>query len=195
MKTPLKTLFAVILGCVIIANVSTVQATETNKNFTTISSVKSISKIVVTGNVKLILIQASKESVNVYDNYYGKNALVQQQGNTLRISSFEKSPLSVVVFVNNLDAITASNESTVKTVGKFHLLNLKVTLQDQASADIDANMLSLFTSVKDKADLKLCGSADSHIVVMSDLGSLNMDKFVSNDTSISTASSTSYAAR
>jgi hypothetical protein len=195
MKTSLKTLFAVILGCVIIANVSTVQATETNKNFTTISSVKNISKIVVTGNVKLILIQASKESVNVYDNYYGKNALVQQQGNTLRISSFEKTPLSVVVFVNNLDAISASNQSTVKTVGKFRLLNLDVTLKDQASANIDANMVSLVSLVKDEADLKLCGSADRHTVVMSDLGSLNMDQFVSNDTSISSGRSVAYVAR
>jgi hypothetical protein len=195
MKTSLKTLFAVILGCVILANVSTVHATETNKTFTTISSVKNISKIVVTGNVKLILIQASKESVNVYDNYYGKNALVQQQGNTLRISSFEKTPLSVVVFVNNLDAIYASNQATVKTVGKFHLLDLNVSLQDQASADIDANMVNLFSSVKDNAGLKLSGSAESHTVVMSDLGSLNMDKFVSNDTSISAATSVAYAAR
>lgn len=195
MKTSLKTLFAVILGCVMIANAGTVHATETNKNFTTISSVKNIAKIVVRGNVKLILIQASKESVNVYDNYYGKNALVQQQGNTLRISSFEKTPLSVVVFVNNLDAISASDESTVKTVGKFHLLNLDVNLQDQASADIDANMVRLSTSVKDKADLKLCGSADSHTVVMSDFGSLNMDQFVSNDTSISTANTVAYVAR
>jgi hypothetical protein len=195
MKTSLKTLFAVILGCVIIANVSTVQATEINKNFTTISSVKNIAKIVVTGNVKLILIQASKESVNVYDNYYGKNALVQQQGNTLRISSYERTPLSVVVFVNNLDAISASNQSTVKTVGKFHLLNLDIKLQDQATADIDANMVSLFSSVKDSADLKLCGSADRHTVVMSDLGSVNMDQFASNDTSISAATRVAYVAR
>jgi hypothetical protein len=195
MKTSLKTLFAVILGCVILANVSAVQATETNKHFTTISSVKNISKIVVSGNVKLILIQSAMESVNVYDNYYGKNALVQQQGNTLRISSFEKSPLSVVVFVNNLDAITASNQSTVKTIGKFHLLNLDLKLQDEASADIDANMVNLFSSVEDRADLKLCGSADTHTVVMADLGSLNMDKFVADDTSITASRAVKYVAR
>jgi hypothetical protein len=195
MKTSFKTLFAVILGCVIIANAGTVHATETNKNFTTISSVKNISKIVVSGNVKVILIQSNKESVNVYDNYYGKNALVQQQGNTLRISSFEKTPLSVVVFVNNLDAISASNQATVKTVGKFHLVNLAVRLQDEASADIDANMVSLFTAVKDNADLKLCGSADSHSVVMSDLGSLNMDQFASNETSVISGSTVAYVAR
>lgn len=195
MKTPLKTLIAVIFGSVILANANPVHATETNKQFTTISSVKNISKIVVAGNVKLILIQSAVESVNVYDNYYGKNALVQQQGNTLRISSFEKAPLSVVVYVNNLNAITASNTSTVKTVGKFNLLNLDLKLQDEASANIDANMLNLFSSVKDHADLKLGGSAESHTVVMSDLGSLNMDKFLANDTSISASSAVKYVAR
>jgi hypothetical protein len=194
MKTSLKTMFAVVLGCVILVNVSPVHATETNKPLTTISSVKNISKIVVSGNVKLILIQSAVESVNVYDNYYGKNALVQQQGNTLRISSFEKTPLSVVVFVNNLNAITASNQSTVKTVGKFNLLNLDLKLQDEARADIDANMLNLYSSINDRADLKLCGSAATHTVVMADLGSLNMDKFVADDTSISTSSVSRYVA-
>lgn len=195
MKTSLKSLFAVILGCVILANTSAVQAAAPTKNFTTLTSVKNISKIVVTGNVKLILIQDTKESVQVYDNYYGKNALVQQQGNTLRISSFEKAPLAVVVYVNNLNAITASNQSTVETRGKFHLLNLDLSLQDQASASIDANMVSLSSSVKDGAALKLCGSADRHSVVMSDLGSLNMDQFAANDTSISAASNDKYVAR
>jgi len=195
MKTSLKTLFAVILGCVILANTSMVQAAEPTKAFTTISSVKNISKIVVSGNVKVILIQDSKESVQVYDNYYGKNALVQQQGNTLRISSFAKAQLAVVVYVNNLNAISASEESTVETRGKFTLLNLDLRLQGQASASIDARMVSLTSSVKDAAALKLCGSAERHSVVMSDLGSLNMDQFAANDTSISAASNVRYVAR
>jgi hypothetical protein len=195
MKTSLKTLFVVIFGCVILTNVNPVHATETNKHFTTISSVKNISKIVVSGNVKVILIQSAIESVNVYDNYYGKNALVQQQGNTLRISSFEKNPLSVVVYVNNLNAITASNQSTVKTAGKFNLLNLAVKLEDEASADINANMVNLFSSVKGRADLKLGGSAETNTVVMTELGSLNMDKFVAEDTSINASSAVKYVAR
>jgi len=195
MKTSLKTLFAVILGCVILANTSTVQAAEPTRAFTTISSVKNISKIEVSGNVRVILIQDSKESVQVYDNYYGKNALVQQQGNTLRISSFEKAPLAVVVYVNNLNAISASDESTVETRGKFTLLNLDLKLQGQASASIDARMVSLTSSVKDAAALKLCGSAERHSVVMSDLSSLNMDQFAANDTSISAARNDKYVAR
>lgn len=196
MKTSIKTLIALLMGCSILVNVESAKAATVNTYMTSLSGIKNINKIVVSGNVKLILVQDGKsgnasirESVGVYDNYYGKNALVQMQGDVLRISSFEKQPLAVVVHVNNLNAVEAFNNSTVKTEGKFQLINLDVTLHDQASADINANTVSMHTSVNDQSSLKLSGTTDSHTVLLSDLAKLAMADFKAQDTDITTKSS------
>jgi hypothetical protein len=195
MKTLSKTLFALLVASVTLTSAVSAKTIDVNNNITTLTSVKNISKIVVSGNVNLILIQNDKESVKVYDKYYSKNAMVQQQGGTLRISSFEEKPLSVVVFVNNLSSIEASNQSKVKTEGRFQLMNLEVKLSDHATADINANTVSLFTSVKDASDLKIAGTTDSHIIVMGDLANLTMDKFEAHETSISSKPTIALARR
>jgi len=189
MKTPIKNLFVAALTIVALSSASVVtSATEINSNRTALTHVKNINKIVVNGNVKLILVQDNKESVEVYDQYYSKNALVQQQGNELRISSFDKNTLTVIAHINNLSSIEASNTSTVSTSGKFNLLNLNVILKDQASAEINANTVSLSTMVKDSANLKLEGSTDDHTVVMGSQAKLKMEDFRAENTTISTTS-------
>jgi len=126
MKTSIKTLFAAALTTIILGTASVAaNATENNTNYTNLTSVKNISKIKISGNVKLILIQDAKESVEVYDNYFAKNALVQQQNGELRISSFTKEALTVIAHVNNVASIEASNTSTIQTAGNFNLLDLK----------------------------------------------------------------------
>lgn len=156
-------------------------ATENNASYTALTKVKNISKIVVSGNVKLILVQDAKESVEVYDQYYTKNALVQQQGAELRISSFDKNTLTVIAHVNNLTAIEASNTASVSTAGSFNLLNLSVVLNDDASADIKVNTVSLSTNVKDGASLKLEGTTDLHQAVMGVASKVNMDGFTAQE--------------
>jgi hypothetical protein len=195
MKTLTKTLFALLVASVTLTSAVSAKTIDVDNNVTTLTSVKNISKIVVSGNVNLILIQDNKESVKVYDKYYSKNAMVQQQGGTLRICSFEDKPLSVVVFVNNLSSIEASNQSKVRTEGRFQLLNLEVKLSDRATADINANTVSLFTSVKDASDLKIAGTTDSHIILMGDLANLTMDQFAANETSISSKPTIALARR
>jgi hypothetical protein len=195
MKTLTKTLFALLVASVTLTSAVSAKTIDVDNNVTTLTSVKNISKIVVSGNVNLILIQDNKESVKVYDKYYSKNAMVQQQGGTLRICSFEDKPLSVVVFVNNLSSIEASNQSRVRTEGRFQLLNLEVKLSDRATADINANTVSLFTSVKDASDLKIAGTTDSHIILMGDLANLTMDQFAANETSISSKPTIALARR
>jgi hypothetical protein len=195
MKTLTKTLFALLVASVTLTSAVSAKTIDVDNNVTTLTSVKNISKIVVSGNVNIILIQDDKESVKVYDKYYSKNAMVQQQGGTLRICSFEDKPLSVVVFVNNLSSIEASNQSKVRTEGRFQLLNLEVKLSDRATADINANTVSLFTSVKDASDLKIAGTTDSHIILMGDLANLTMDQFAANETSISSKPTIALARR
>jgi hypothetical protein len=188
MKTSIKNLFAAALVMVTLSSATVVaNATENSTNYTALTKVKNISKIVVSGNVKLILVQDAKESVEVYDQYYTKNALVQQQGSALRISSFDKNTLTVIAHVNNLTAIEASNTATVTTAGNFNLLNLSIVLNDKASADIKANTVNLSTDVKDAASLKLAGSAETHIAVIGSESKIKMGDFTAQESSIKVA--------
>jgi len=195
MKTSFKTLIALLLVGATMTSAVSVKAADIKNNITTLRTVKNISKIVVSGNVNLILIQDANESVKVYDKYYSKNALVQQQGGTLRVSSFQEKPLDVVVFVKNLAAIEASNNAKVKTEGNFKLLDLDVKLSGNAKADIYANTVNLYTSIKDAADLKIAGSTESHMAVMGDLGNLSMGKLAANETTITSKPTVAFARR
>jgi hypothetical protein len=178
MKTSIKNLFAAALT-VITLSTSAFAATDVNeKNITILNQVKNINKLVVNGNVEVILVQAPTESVKVYDSYYSKNALVQQENGVLRISSFQKETLTVTVYVRNLSTIEASNNSSVKTYGKVSFLALDVILKDNATADINARTLELYTVVKDNASLKLSGTSDEHYAVLGAQAKLSMDKFV-----------------
>ncbi|RNL50660.1 GIN domain-containing protein [Pedobacter jejuensis] len=188
MKTSIKTLFAAALTTVILGTASVAAiANENNNNYTNLTSVKNISKIKISGNVKLVLVQDAKESVEVYDNYFAKNAFVQQQNGELRISSFTSEPLTVIAHVNNLTAIEASNTSSVKTSGNFNLLNLNVVLNDSATADIKANTLSLITNINGTSNLILSGSTENYTAILGSVAKVKMNDFVANDTNVSAA--------
>lgn len=194
MKNSIKTLVVAALTVVTLSSANlAAKASEINSSYTALTQVKNINKIVVSGNVKLILVQDGKESVEVYDKYYSKNALVQQQGAELRISSFSKDMLTVVAHVNNISSIEASNTSKVLTSGKFNLLNLDVILKDQASASINANTVSLYTAVNDGTILNLEGTTENHLAFLGNQAKMNMDDFASENTSISITPKAVYA--
>jgi|GEM_PF-343536 len=194
MKTSIKNLFAAVLGLVVMS--SSAFATESGKNnsnnnnnakeksFTILNEVKNINKIVASGNVEVFVVQAPTESVKVYDSYYSKNALVQQKDGVLRISSFEKEPLSVTVYVRNLTAIEAGDNATVKTFGKASFLTLDVVLKDKASADINAKTVSLNTSVTGNASLKLSGSTEEHFALMGTSAKMSTGQFIASTSDI-----------
>ncbi|UKT63686.1 GIN domain-containing protein [Pedobacter mucosus] len=186
MKNSIKNLFAAALVMVTLSSATlSVNATETKSNYTAITSVKNISKIIVTGNVKLIIVQDAKESVEIINKYTAKNTSVEQKGTLLTISSSNKNMVTVIAHVNNLTTIEASNTSTVSTYGKLNLLNLSVTLNDEASANINTNTVNLFTCVKDSASLKLEGSTENHSAFVSVEAKIKMADFVAQDTNIS----------
>jgi len=194
MKNSIKTLFAAALTTIILGTASVAaNANENNNSYTNLTSVKNITKIKISGNVKLILIQDATESVQVYDNYFGKNALVQQQDGELRVSSFAKEPLMVVAHVNNVSSIEASNTSSVKTSGIFNLLDLNIVLSDGATADINANTVNLNTKVNDTATLNLIGSTDSYNAVLGSVAKLNMNDFTAVSTNVSSAPAITYS--
>lgn len=184
MKTSIKTLFAAALTLVVLSSSAFASTDVKNNNVTVLTQVKNISKIEVKGNVEVILVQSPVESVKVYDSYYSKNALVQQQDGVLRISSFQNETLSVVVYVRDLSSIEAGDNAQVKTYGKINFLSLAVKLSSNATADINASTISLYTSVKDNASLKLAGSTTDHYAVLSAQAKLNMGSFMAETSSV-----------
>ena len=184
MKFSIKNLFATALTLVVLTGTAFASTPSPSNNVTVLNQVKNINKIVVSGNVEVLLIQAPIESVKVYDSYYAKNALVQQQEGELRISSFEKQTLTVAVYVRELSTIELRDNSSVKTYGKVNFLNLAVILKGSAKADIDANTINLTTTVKDNAKLELSGSTTDHYAVLSSNAKMNMDQFKAENISV-----------
>jgi len=183
MKTSIKNLIAATLTLVVLA--SATLTTKANDNTVTVlSDVKKVNSINVSGNVELILVQSADESVKVYDNYYTKNALVQQKNGELRISSYEKETLTVVVYVSNLSSITASENAVVKTHGKFSALDLQVNLKDSSIAILNTNTISINTTLKGNASLTLTGSTSDYSAIVNNLSKVNMNNFVAESSNI-----------
>ena len=185
MRPSIKNLIATTLTLIVLTS-TTIAAKADDNAVTILTDVKKVNKINVSGNVSLILVQSANESVKVYNNYYTKNALVQQKDGELRVSSYEKETLIVVVYVSNLSSITASENATIKTHGKFSALNLDVNLTDYAKADLNTNTISLNTSVNGNANLTLTGSTSDYNAVVNRFSKVNMTNFVAEITSIRT---------
>jgi len=184
MKTSIKSLIALVATGLVLTTATINVKAEDNTQVTVLSEVKKVNKINVSGNVELILVQSADESVKVYDNYFSKNALVQQKDGELRISSFNKETLTVVVYVNSLTSISASNNATVKTFGKFSTLSLDVNLKDEAKATLNTNTVSLSTNIADQANLTLSGSTTDYNAVVGSVAKVNMGQFVAETTNI-----------
>jgi len=184
MKTSIKNLFAAVLTTVVLTSSAFASVDEPKNAITVLNQVKNIAKLEVSGNVKVLLMQSPTESVKVYDSYYSKNALVQQQDGVLRISSFQEQPLTVAVYVRNLTSVQLTDNATIKTYGKVSFLTLDVILKDKASADIDATTISLYTAVKDNATLTLSGTTEDHTAILGSLAQINMNQFIAANTSV-----------
>ena len=186
MKTSIKTLFAAALTLVVLSSSAFAATDVVSNNVTVLNQVKNINKIEVNGNVEVLLVQAATESVKVYDSYYSKNALVQEKNGVLRISSFQKEKLTVAVYVRELSSIDAADNASVKTFGKVGFVALTINLKDQATANINANTISLTTSVKDNAVLKLSGTTTDHYAVLGSQAKMSMEQFAAENTSVKT---------
>ncbi|TCC93782.1 hypothetical protein EZ428_03145 [Pedobacter frigiditerrae] len=184
MKTSIKTLIALSLTGLVLTSSAFVTKAADGQKQTVLTDVKKVNKINVSGNVELILVQSADENVKVYNDYYASNALVQQKNGELRISSFNKETLTVIVYVTNLNSITASENATVKTFGKFSLLNLDVNLKDKATANLNTSTISLNANVTDEANLTLSGTTEEYNAVLGSVAKLNMNSFAAETTSI-----------
>ena len=177
MKTSLKTLIATTMTAIVLATtVQTSAAAEKIKMVGSATANPDIKKIIVTGNTKVLLVQSNKEYVTMEDEMIDKVS-VKQEGNALTISSSEKSPVTVTVYVKNPFRIDASGTSVVNTVGKFNVKDLQILLKDDAKARVKAQTESLYSVVNNQAALELLGSTGTHIIKSEGLGKLNVEKF------------------
>ena len=189
MKTSIKNLFAAILTVAISASAPAFVNAHEAKQVTVVGEVKKFNKLNVAGNVEVILVQSQNQSVKVYDNYYAKNALVQEKNGELRISSFDKVTLTVVVYANQLNEITINDNAVVKTNGKFNALSLSVNLKDQSKAVLNTNTVDLFANVNGQSSLTLSGATTEYNASINNVASINMDKFTAENSSIQSKNS------
>ncbi|MDY0904427.1 GIN domain-containing protein [Pedobacter sp. CFBP9032] len=186
MKTSIKTLIAASLTAIVLS--TTVCSTSVLAAPVTplaISAVKSFKKVSISGNVEVTLIQKSATGIAYTDDNVG-TAKIMQEGDVLRITSTNGTTAKVIVYVDNIYRIQASENSIVKTEGKLTSQYLQIFLKGNAHAEINTTTEGLYTVIEDQADLKLSGSTDSHTLVMGKDQKLTMDKFAALKTNMST---------
>ena len=186
MKTSIKTLGKSLLAAIVLT--SSILATSVSadeKQPVKISAPKNINKLIISGNVEVTLIQNGREGVSYNDDNTGKVKVIQD-GYALKISSEDKSPAKVTVYVKNIYRVQASDDAVVKTDGKLDVKYLQVFLKGNAVAQINSHSESLYTVIEGNSDLKLSGDTKNHNLVMGKTQKLNLDKFAALQTEMNT---------
>ncbi|NNU34844.1 hypothetical protein HK413_13715 [Mucilaginibacter sp. S1162] len=177
MKTRIITLItlATIALSVSVANAATIN----NNTATAVNvAVNNISKIEASGNVEVYITNGDKDGVKVYDKYYEQNALVQGKDGVLRISSYAKDKLVVLVTVADLRAITAYDNAVVKSYGKLSAIELNVNLNNNASAQLDLNVFAANFTVNNRSTANLSGTVNDYSVKYSQSSTINKTDLV-----------------
>jgi hypothetical protein len=183
MKTLTQTLFATALATVILGTSAlatfahTGPKTETSKG--AVSAV-TFNKVIVSGNVKVILVQGTKEAIKVDDNFDASKTTIKKNGYKLFIHSTEINPVTITVSVKDLQRIDISGISSIETKGKFDLKYLQIFMSYSSSAVINAKTGSLYTNISDAAELKLSGSTEDHTFIANQNAKADLDHFVCN---------------
>lgn len=180
MKTLAKTLFASALTVIFLASTAiTTFASDIDKKVVESATPTTFNKVKVSGNVKVVLIQGKKERIEIINGDYNQDKTsIKRLGYTLIINSTEDSPITVFVSVSDLQRIDASGSAVVKTEGNFDVKFLQVFLKDEAIAVVKANAESMYTFIKDNADLKLSGTTADYTSVKDRISKLDTDRLV-----------------
>lgn len=185
MKTLAKTLFASALTLIVLAT-SAFSSSATEKSINPAVSID-FNKVIVTGNARVVLIQSDKPHVMMPENYNKENTTIVQKADKLYITSTEKDMIDIVVYVKDLQRIDACQKAIVNTRGKFTSKVLQVFLKDKASAYVNGDIASLYTSVKDNSSLRLKGTSKDHTLTKGNVAKLKMDQFAALKTTVTTA--------
>jgi hypothetical protein len=179
MKTGIVTLItiAVIALSTTVSGATTIN-THNNNNAIVNVAVNNISKIEASGNVEVYITNGDKDDVKVFDKYYSKNALVQTKDGVLRISSYGKDKLVVLVTVSDLRAITAYDNAVIKSKGKLSAIDLIVTLNNNASAQLNLDAYAASFTINNRATANLSGNVNDYSVNYSQSSTINKTELV-----------------
>jgi hypothetical protein len=180
MKTLTKTLFAAALAVVLLTSSSMVTIAAEHIEIARPSN--GFNKIWVSGNVKLILTQSTKEGIFVEENFDSEKTSVLGKGETLYINSMERAEVVIRISMKDLQRIEAAGSSVVVTSNTFDVKCLQVILSQSASAKVRALAGSLYTNVSEDAKLKMSGVTDQHTAIASNLKNVKFDNFLSLST-------------
>ncbi|MFD0764200.1 GIN domain-containing protein [Mucilaginibacter lutimaris] len=189
MKTSILTIATIFTLAV--GTVSSTFASVKNNNdevSTVLTNVSKINKIELHGNVELFISDGAADEVKVYNKYYAESALVQSQNGTLRISSYTDKKLVVWVKAADLQTIVANDNSTVKSFGSLEKLDFAVTLNNNASAELNLDAYKTSINVNDRAKANISGTVNDYNLVQdqsatvnhTNLAAVNRNKTVTN---------------
>jgi hypothetical protein len=184
MKTLVQTFAPALIAVVLSSSALTSVAADQNIHQLEIATPIAFNKIVVTGNVKVELVQSNRQSVFIFEDYSKDRTSIVQKGDKLFISSNEITPVNIVVYMKDLQRIDVSNTASVTTRGKFSASVLQVFLRDEANAYVNAEIGSLYTVLKDRSALKLKGSSNDYTLVKGDVAKLRTDQFAALKTTV-----------
>lgn len=194
MKTSIKTLFAT--GLIALAfSTSTVYANESSPRIipATDVAIASVQKIIVTGNVYVNIVQAPKSKV-LYQKENNAEVVVKKTNNAITIDGTNSSSAAeITLYVDNIYRIDASGNAIVQTKGPINLKNLQVFVKNNAKVDVNAKTESLYTVIKDRAELKLQGHSDSHVLTMDKLSKITLENFSAIKTEKNNSDATALA--
>ncbi|SDF07391.1 hypothetical protein SAMN05216464_112142 [Mucilaginibacter pineti] len=181
-----STLFTIITSIVLVGGLTNSTFATTNNNnaavvATVLNDVKGINKIEIRGNVQLYVSAGQTDQVKVYNRYYGESALVQNQKGVLRITSYKAEKLVVWVTANDLRAITAYDNSEVKSFGNLSIIDLDVNLHNNATANLNLDAYNANINVTDHAKIELSGTATQYNLNHNAQSSVNSNKFVATN--------------
>lgn len=173
-------IYVAIFVLIVVSGTKKVTAAENLSVLTELKDNTPIDKIAVKGNVEVFITQGEHQSITVYDNYYGKNALTQIEDGTLRISSYEDKKLSVWVTVKDLKSIEAADKANIYGINEFKVLDLNITLENEATANVKLDTYQLHSQISGSSKLILKGNTVHQTVSATDDANIDVSKFVSN---------------
>nr|WP_068892452.1 DUF2807 domain-containing protein [Pedobacter panaciterrae] len=184
MKTLTKTLIASALTAIVLTSsaFTTFAANPNSKLVSFKTGTITFNKVIISGNVKVILIKGQEEEVRIDEYYNPSKTTIARKGYNLLINSTEKYPVTITVTLKDLNRIQASGNASVATRGTLNLTCLQIFLNDNATASVKTNANSMYTILKGESTLKLSGTADSHTYVANNADNINFENFVCQKT-------------
>nr|WP_294790102.1 DUF2807 domain-containing protein [uncultured Mucilaginibacter sp.] len=173
----MKTKFtAIIASIALILSTTTLTFanTKTDGGAVTLTETGHINKIEASGNVEVYITNGKEDGVKIYNDYYGDNAVVQNESGVLRIASYKTEALVVVVTVTDLRAITANDNAIVKSYkNKLSAVSLDIKLNDKAIGSLDLDAVAANIAVNDEAQATLSGMIENYHLDYSKTATVN----------------------